>query len=50
MLYRHFKDETLPAPEPLTREEIDAVAAEIRKPNAISPVARLFRLFYGLLF
>jgi hypothetical protein len=50
MLYQHFKDETLPTPIQITQADIDEVVAEIQKPNAISPTARIFRFFYELLF
>ena len=50
MLYQHFINEPLPAPEQLTPAEIDAVAEEIQKLTVSRVLPRLFSLFYDILF
>ena len=48
MLLQHFKDEQLPAPKQLTKEEIGAVRWAIQEPKDVKP--RLFRFIYDILF
>jgi len=50
MLYRHFKDVTLPPPTQLTQAEIDAVEEAIQESGVGSVLPRLFRFFYDILF
>jgi len=50
MLYRHFKDETLPAPKQLTQAEIDTVSEAIQKSKEAGVKPQVFRFLYDLLF
>jgi hypothetical protein len=50
LLFRHFKDETLPAPRQLTQSEINAAAEEINKPAENRGMPLLFKLLYDILF
>jgi len=52
MLYRHFKDETLPPPVYLTQAEVYAVidAQALQESGGSSVLPRLFRFFYDILF
>ena len=48
MLYQHFKDEELPAPQELTQVEVDTTGEEIQRPTDVKP--RLFRFLFDILF
>jgi hypothetical protein len=50
MLYRHFKDDALPAPRQLTQADMEAVAREIQKPDENRGMPLLFKALYDMLF
>jgi hypothetical protein len=50
MLYRHYSEETLPAPKQLTQAEIDAVSVEIQQMGEGGGPYLLFRFLYDILF
>jgi hypothetical protein len=50
MLFRHFKDDALPAPRQLTQADIDAVAEEIQKPDINRGMPLVFQALYDMLF
>ena len=50
MLLRHFNDESLPAPQQITREEINAVTKEIQKKPENRGMPLFFTFLYDILF